>query len=167
MFLGFAYLPGGITIRKDEKCFVILDQDTEIAQIKDRVRLHILDEEIEDYSDWKFGIMMNASSSLPPMENSKFALYKENFKHPSLFEPPIFGVTVLGSSHGFDPKGNTSGYLVWINGRLLFCFEGKRDRLVKFKGNNGRPSAFFHPHPEEKRDHTKRHRLDNYHSLPR
>jgi hypothetical protein len=110
-------LPEGITIRKDEKCFVILDQDTEIAQIKDRVRLHIHDEEIEDYSDWKFGIMMNTSTALASMENSKFALYKESFKQPSQFDPPVFGVTVLGSSHGFDPKGNTSGYIVWINGR--------------------------------------------------
>ena len=114
---GFAYLPEGITIRKDEKCFVIVDQDTEIAQIKDRVRLHIHDEEIEDYSDWKFGIMMNASTSSVTMENSKLALYKESFKQPSQFDPPTFGVTVLGSSHGFDPKGNTSGYIVWINGR--------------------------------------------------
>jgi len=35
------------------------------------------------------------------------------------FVPPLFGVTVLGSSHGFDPKGNTSGYVLWMNGRGL------------------------------------------------
>ena len=33
------------------------------------------------------------------------------------FNPPIFGVTVLGASHGFDPKGSVSGYIIWINGR--------------------------------------------------
>lgn len=33
------------------------------------------------------------------------------------FEPPLFGVTCLGSSHGFDPTENTSGFIVWINGR--------------------------------------------------
>lgn len=33
------------------------------------------------------------------------------------FEPPLFGVTVLGSSHGFDPKGKTSGYVLWMNRR--------------------------------------------------
>jgi len=38
----------------------------------------------------------------------------ENFKY---FNPPEFGVTVLGCSHGFDPKGSTSGYVFWINGR--------------------------------------------------
>lgn len=49
---GFAYLPNGLTIRKDEKYFVILDEDKEIAQIKDKVRLR-MNEEIEDYSEWK------------------------------------------------------------------------------------------------------------------
>ena len=33
------------------------------------------------------------------------------------FRPPLFGVTVLGSSHGFDPAGRTSGYVVWVNRR--------------------------------------------------
>lgn len=37
----------------------------------------------------------------------------------SLFHPPSFGVTVLGNSHGFDKKGSTSGYVLWINGRGL------------------------------------------------
>ncbi len=32
------------------------------------------------------------------------------------FIPPLFGMTCLGSSHGFDPLGNTSGFIVWING---------------------------------------------------
>jgi CRP-like cAMP-binding protein len=29
--------------------------------------------------------------------------------------PPLFGITCLGPSHGFDPKENTSGYILWIN----------------------------------------------------
>ncbi|MBN1499663.1 MAG: cAMP/cGMP-dependent 3',5'-cyclic-AMP/GMP phosphodiesterase [Spirochaetes bacterium] len=29
--------------------------------------------------------------------------------------PPLFGITCLGPSHGFDPKDNTSGFLIWIN----------------------------------------------------
>eukprot|EP00924_Labyrinthula_sp_SR-Ha-C_P003810 snap_masked-scaffold_3-processed-gene-5.29-mRNA-1 protein AED:0.07 eAED:0.07 QI:0/0/0/1/1/1/3/0/1064 len=37
----------------------------------------------------------------------------------SVFSPPAFGVTVLGSSHGFDPNGNTSGYVLWVNHRGL------------------------------------------------
>ena len=31
------------------------------------------------------------------------------------FEPPLFGVTCLGPSHGFDPNDNTSGFIIWLN----------------------------------------------------
>ena len=30
--------------------------------------------------------------------------------------PPRFAVTCLGPSHGFDPKDNTSGFIIWLNG---------------------------------------------------
>lgn len=33
------------------------------------------------------------------------------------FEPPLFGITVIGSGHGFDPNEMTSGFIVWINRR--------------------------------------------------
>lgn len=33
------------------------------------------------------------------------------------FNPPLFGVTCLGPSHGFDPKDNTSGFILWVNKR--------------------------------------------------
>ena len=29
----------------------------------------------------------------------------------------MFGVTILGSSHGFDPSGSTTGFVIWMNGR--------------------------------------------------
>ena len=37
----------------------------------------------------------------------------------SAFDPPAFGLTVLGASHGFDPAGKTTGYLLWIGRRGL------------------------------------------------
>jgi len=40
-------------------------------------------------------------------------------KSPPSFYPPSFGVTILGNSHGFDPSGSVSGYVLWINGRGL------------------------------------------------
>jgi ribonuclease BN (tRNA processing enzyme) len=33
------------------------------------------------------------------------------------FTPPAFGITVLGSSHGFDPSGKTTGFVLWVNRR--------------------------------------------------
>jgi len=50
------------------------------------------------------GILMEGRSMLP-------------MTMPPSFNPPSFGVTVLGNSHGFDKSGSTSGYVLWINGR--------------------------------------------------
>jgi CRP-like cAMP-binding protein/ribonuclease BN (tRNA processing enzyme) len=36
---------------------------------------------------------------------------------PRPFAPPAFGLTVLGSSHGFDPAGKTTGFVLWVNRR--------------------------------------------------
>ena len=34
---------------------------------------------------------------------------------PEPYEPPLFGITCLGPSHGFDPTENTSGFIIWLN----------------------------------------------------
>ena len=51
-----------------------------------------------------------------PLEGSS-SLVASPLPGISLFNPPSFGVTVLGNSHGFDKSGSTSGYVLWINGR--------------------------------------------------
>ena len=33
------------------------------------------------------------------------------------FEPPVFGLTVIGSGHGFDAQARTSGFILWIDGK--------------------------------------------------
>jgi CRP-like cAMP-binding protein/phosphoribosyl 1,2-cyclic phosphodiesterase len=47
--------------------------------------------------------------------------YKPHFdigqRLPEPYVPPLYGVTCLGPSHGFDPTENTSGYIVWLNHR--------------------------------------------------
>lgn len=40
-------------------------------------------------------------------------LIGERLKEP--YVPPVFGVTCLGPSHGFDPEQNTSGFIIWLN----------------------------------------------------
>ncbi len=35
----------------------------------------------------------------------------------NMFQIPRFGLTILGNSHGFDPTGSTSGFVIWINGQ--------------------------------------------------
>ncbi|MCP4138132.1 MAG: cAMP/cGMP-dependent 3',5'-cyclic-AMP/GMP phosphodiesterase [bacterium] len=41
--------------------------------------------------------------------------YKIGERLPEPYKPPLFGVTCLGPSHGFDPEENTSGYIIWLN----------------------------------------------------
>jgi CRP-like cAMP-binding protein/phosphoribosyl 1,2-cyclic phosphodiesterase len=41
--------------------------------------------------------------------------YKIGERLPDPYKPPLFGITCLGPSHGFDPEENTSGFIVWIN----------------------------------------------------
>eukprot|EP00164_Ancoracysta_twista_P005600 GFYU01007679.1.p1 GENE.GFYU01007679.1~~GFYU01007679.1.p1 ORF type:complete len:762 (+),score=245.08 GFYU01007679.1:403-2688(+) len=36
------------------------------------------------------------------------------------FTPPLFGVTMIGTSHGFDPCGRTTGFILWMRGRGCF-----------------------------------------------
>ncbi len=41
--------------------------------------------------------------------------YQIGERLPEPYLPPLFGVTCLGPSHGFDPNENTSGFIVWLN----------------------------------------------------
>lgn len=33
------------------------------------------------------------------------------------YSPPIFGVTVIGSGHGFDADADTAGFIIWVDGK--------------------------------------------------
>lgn len=44
-------------------------------------------------------------------------IFKRRLSMCATFKPPAFGVTVLGSSHGFDQNHNTTGFVLWVNGR--------------------------------------------------
>ncbi|MFP4498828.1 MAG: cyclic nucleotide-binding domain-containing protein [Vulcanimicrobiota bacterium] len=33
------------------------------------------------------------------------------------YSPPSFGITVIGSGHGFDARGITTGFILWIDGK--------------------------------------------------
>lgn len=46
-----------------------------------------------------------------------FGIDREFPERHQPFMPPLFGVTVIGSGHGFDPKEMTSGFIVWVNRR--------------------------------------------------
>lgn len=41
--------------------------------------------------------------------------YQIGARLPEPYHPPLFGITCLGPSHGFDPTENTSGFIIWLN----------------------------------------------------
>lgn len=58
-------------------------------------------------------VSVSATISLPAREPTASEIVLPSFV------PPSFGVTVLGASHGFDPSGKTTGFLLWMGGRAI------------------------------------------------
>jgi CRP-like cAMP-binding protein len=50
-----------------------------------------------------------------PCQTAYTPTYAIGKRLPEPYQPPLFGVTCLGPSHGFDPKENTSGFIIWMN----------------------------------------------------
>ncbi len=55
----------------------------------------------------------------PPLAVSLRGRNEEDDGTSKVFRPPAFGITVLGASHGFDPAGKTTGFMLWMGGRAL------------------------------------------------
>lgn len=52
------------------------------------------------------------------IDKKHYHSYASLIKSPSFeFVPPVFGITVIGASHGFDQCETTSGFIVWINSK--------------------------------------------------
>lgn len=88
--------------------FVILKENSEITYKDLKIKLDTINNKIylNDNEDIEFISWDIDFPDIEPSENNK----------NNIFIPPIFGITTLGSSHGFDPKGKTSGFILWING---------------------------------------------------
>jgi hypothetical protein len=97
---GIVYLENDVAVRKDKEHFMVIENGIEVAHIKDEVELGV-NPELDE-------------KNMKPNDIIKNITKEKKFKP---FEPPLFGITVLGASHGFDPRGSTSGYIIWINGR--------------------------------------------------
>ncbi|GBG27927.1 cGMP-dependent 3',5'-cGMP phosphodiesterase A [Hondaea fermentalgiana] len=81
-----AVFDNGLEIIDTDDEYVVLDDGVEIARMKTFL-----------------------GSWTPPKELSAPPTTR------TVMTPPAFGVTVLGSSHGFDAQGSTSGFVLWIN----------------------------------------------------
>lgn len=114
--LDIVELKDGVAVKKGDEMFIIIEDGKEIAIIPDKVEVH-QHESLKDYKSLKsLNNKELFSVSNVDVEHIKQGYYVENFT-PVAFRVPTFGVTVLGASHGFDPHGNTSGLIFWVNGR--------------------------------------------------
>ena len=69
------------------------------------------------HSNGEYTVYENGKIVAVVDENVKLPLPDSVPRFETSFRPPLFGVTILGNSHGFNPVGNTSGYVVWVNRR--------------------------------------------------
>jgi CRP-like cAMP-binding protein/phosphoribosyl 1,2-cyclic phosphodiesterase len=102
---------GRAMVLEDLVQFCLFDEDTGIATLdgvtitlEEDGRFKIVD---EDSGQQAF---IAPNLSVP----SKHLLDEEDV---APFRAPEFGVTILGSGHGFDPHGKTTGFLLWVGGR--------------------------------------------------
>lgn len=109
----FRTVPGKGRLNVDDLIEFVVAGPNGIAVIDETVRID-LGEMIAIADGERVVAVIGSTVSLPPRaETSDFD------EPPPSFIPPAFGVTVLGASHGFDPSGKTTGFLLWIGGRAI------------------------------------------------
>jgi CRP-like cAMP-binding protein/phosphoribosyl 1,2-cyclic phosphodiesterase len=69
---------------------------------------------MEDSEDFSVFCEGNKIATVPGKIQYK-ATYLIGTRLTEPYNPPLFGMTCLGPSHGFDPHENTSGFIVWLN----------------------------------------------------
>lgn len=102
-----------VKIVKEPGAFCILQNGELIAKLKDHVKVR--DKRYNDFLNDKRMFVQHGFSSKETHIDEVSTEKQEEVTE--FFSPPKFGLTVLGASHGFDPKGSTSGYVLWINKR--------------------------------------------------
>ncbi len=111
-----------IIIKRNEQSYQIFENNIEIASFKDEVDIDLPESLLIKFSHQSPTTLFEKKIEKSNMNSHyrssfmEFLIDEEDFVKTK-FEPPEFGVTVLGCSHGFDPKGSTSGYVFWINGK--------------------------------------------------
>ena len=97
----------------DKKNTVTLNKYVSSLEREVEVKVTKLQDSYDVYQDDAF--MVNFQEGVT-LNRDNFHIYKSlSWEHGSTFDPPLFGVTMLGSSHGFDACGSTSGFILWIN----------------------------------------------------
>jgi CRP-like cAMP-binding protein len=76
--------------------------------------------EVQTQPDGSYAVLENGLELARAPAEVELPERRSHLVPPSqTFEPPLFGITVLGASHGFDPAGKTTGFVLWVGGRGL------------------------------------------------
>ncbi len=81
---------------------------------KGRLKLREIEIEITDHSTFRVYDSTAEYGEIPCCIDYN-PTYDIGSRLPEPYKPPLFGMTCLGPSHGFDPKENTSGFILWLN----------------------------------------------------
>jgi glyoxylase-like metal-dependent hydrolase (beta-lactamase superfamily II) len=108
----FRSVPGKGRLNVDDLLEFIVAENG-VAKIDDNVRISLGGDMITIHEGERDLANIGSTISLPPRAET------DPDEPPPSFSPPAFGVTVLGASHGFDPSGKTTGFLLWIGGRAI------------------------------------------------
>ncbi|KAF2068513.1 hypothetical protein CYY_010160 [Polysphondylium violaceum] len=116
----------------DELFDFILFDDNGVAKLTDGVEIHYIQEQ-SVFQVLQTSLLENSQDQQKQSQNNnnnEFNLISTipsriNFPdmincistNDQVFDPPDFGITIIGSSHGFDPKKSTTGFVLWINKR--------------------------------------------------
>jgi hypothetical protein len=106
---GVADLGDGVQVKRGSGEFRIIESGVELTKFADRVRINM-----NNYNTWQ--VMEKERQAM----EGQIQTEEMNLDYdlaPVGYDPPDFGVTVLGAGHGFDSCGGTSGYILWIDGR--------------------------------------------------
>ncbi len=98
--------PGGRLRMRDMVEFAVFDDNNEVTVSDVKITMVGLDRYRFTSKEKVRELSFRAPPKAPPASSST-----------RRYRPPFFGVTVIGSGHGFDPSADTSGFIIWVNGR--------------------------------------------------
>jgi CRP-like cAMP-binding protein len=96
-------------------------------RLKHMIRIHTFDEngqvEVDGVTLTSLGRNRYRLAGSGAPQECEFIPFREaatavsRHSEESFYVPPVFGVTVIGSGHGFDAESQTAGFILWIDGK--------------------------------------------------
>ena len=93
---------------------VVKQKQPGVALVEEDVLGFQIDDADEKYFEIRDKEKGDSVIRVPCQPNMKNLLTNRDYKP---FDIPVFGITMLGVSHGFDKDGRTTGFVLWLNRR--------------------------------------------------